>query len=573
MEGSTKHHEGVRSADRGRARHWRIDQCCRVSMQVQANQMIHRLYWSPGTPSQVIIGEILSPGLSPYLSSIISWSSRDLQRLSTPEPSLSAVDRIRRYQLRWCKRSQSEALANLSPRLCAILANHDDPYDHAHATLAVLDPATLHSTPSPESHFCGNQEWVAPSGSHVILCDTSADQMVFRIFVLPSLQEQASLCFPETHPITSSPPWKRQALVTRAPSGCHVAVLWDATYSRDRDSHLGPLTIHDGMTGQLVCSSHPWAGSSERAFYCFVCIWSPTSTTVLVMQQLIHEIPDLRGCCFLFNFDGVFKSCRALHDVYKVTFSPCGSYVHSVSISGVNGHGNIGKILWADDLSFIHDFQVSRHLPAIVWSSDGRAAVLPNSGLLLMPDAVLCSMSSEVFDGPFAISGPKKWFQISLSPCGQLVVGTMSAHKVGAISTTATNFVACANPAGLLYQAQVSRQHQSCKFAAVTGLRASWLLDSIAWHPCPGKHVVYAISDAANSIYLIHAHLRVCRVWSWKDLLAMSRRPFKLRHQAQLGVTSPIKMMWLPDGSRLAITNAEYLVVLTFDPELATIIH
>ncbi len=541
-------------------------------------------------PSQVFIGEVVdSWGLyDAYVSSIISWNASDLRHLSIPEPSLPAVDRICRYQLRWCKRSQSEALADLPPRLCAILPHHDldDPWLERTA-LVVLNPSTLHATPSPEAHFCCDQEWVAPDGAHVILCDTTADRLVFRIFGLPSLHEQASLCFPETHPIATPSRWYGQALVTWAPSGSHVAVLWDVTQCPDLNANLGPLTIHDGITGQIVCSSHPWAGTSERLLHDFMCTWSPTSSTVLVVQRPIVKMPDLVGCFWLCDLNGFCESLYARdRKVEQVTFSPCGSYVHCEYISDFSGDDSsnhsviMGGTMGGTERPRNSPPALKMGERQLKWTCDDTAAVLPNSStLLFLSDAARCSPTIfQQFDGLdelATISGNSRMFQISLSPCGQHIVGALSAQQssqAGAIPT-ATNLLVCA-PSASLWQAQVSRQHQSCNFAPVGGLHASWLLDSIAWHPCPGKHVVYAISDAAHSIYLINAHLRVCiRVWSWEDLLAMSRRPTRLRHQAQLRETSPIKMMWLPDGSQLAITNAEYLVVLTFDPELATVTH
>ncbi len=121
------HHSAFNAACEKYCQAWHMlsDCCLCVFVQVHANQMIDRLYPSPNTPSQVFIGEIVdSAGLSdPDVSSIISWDARDLHRQITSEPSLSTVDQIRRSQLRWCKRSQSEALANLPPRLCAILPN------------------------------------------------------------------------------------------------------------------------------------------------------------------------------------------------------------------------------------------------------------------------------------------------------------------------------------------------------------------------------------------------------------------------------------------------------------------
>ena len=300
-------------------------------MQVKSGQ-IDQLLWTPRALGRMLIAEVVSsrdPEAS-VISIIIAFNAFSLQPVTPQQQPQADVDIVYRNQLGCCKFAHADPPAISPPYLYAIRpsARAMDPNENCPSTLTAIDSSSLLVTPSPASHYCRDKDWISSDGSTAVLYDASADQMAFRIFTLPALQMQAKLNFPPGHPVTSSPPSDVQALIAWAPSGQHVAVLWDVSFSYDEQATLGPLTTHDASSGDAVCSCHPWEGTSRR-LYQFSCTWSLSSDTVLLLQLPNMEIPELGGSFWLCKLDGQSMNVSRSPEVCleRALFSPCGRFI------------------------------------------------------------------------------------------------------------------------------------------------------------------------------------------------------------------------------------------------------
>ena len=554
-------------------------------MQVKPGHAINQLFWTSGLSSPILVADLVGNHYS-LTSSITAWDASDLQPLVPQKPS-TAVDKVSRSHLGWCKPSRADIVNGISPSLHAlVMAAEDDPHRFAHMTLNIVDPSTMLATPSPASHFCCFPDWISRDGSRAVLFDATIGRCAFWIYNLPGLQAQARLSFPAGHPIASSPSWNRQNLVEWAPTGDLVAILWDAMPA-ETGVHFGPLTVHDASNGHVVCSCHPWAGTSDMLRYDLLCSWAPSSSTFLVMQLPGCIMPEGGGCFWLCKMDG---RCTRRYDppglcLVGAAFSPCARFVWCDYISRSNeddsGESQAHHVAIftadADSMLFNHQYtEMEGEVYEVIFGLNDSIAVLPQAQcLLIFRDDGRSILQTDMFVGLDAMRPQLHAFKISRSPCGKILVGMLDgrdpaakAEMDNARARDIEGSLSSGQMADLLWQAWTVNnpspfpERQQIPFRNVTGLHSAWLPQTITWHPSSGKHTLYAIANSEQHICLIDAQHRAClKMWQYKDLLEMSGG---LSESMDHELDGAMSLTWSPDGAQLALACCNRLLVLMF---------
>ena len=564
-------------------------------LQVKTGYLIDQVLWTPTVPGHVIVAEVVRSWdlQAASASSIIAFDASSLQPVNPEQPSDAADAKIYRHQLGWCKHAHADSPAGSPPYLYAICPadwHLDDPIMEAHSTVIVVDPSSLLATPSPSAHYCCSKDWISCDGSRAVLCDASADQLAFRIFSLPALEAQAELSFPGGHPITSSPPPGGQALITWAPSGDLVAVLWDASYSPDDTAGMGPLTVHDASSGDLICSRGSWSDNADRSLYEVSCSWSPSSEKLLLVQRPRTEIPEHSGVISLCTLDGLSLSIDRIPELrlQRAAFSPCGRFMSSDYVLTVNEDQDEGQeeeseglhcyfICAADGYS-----ELCRYTGGddeVIFAPNGQFAVLPIAQTVVaLPEAVPICQGFAGLDAMQPVRDVFKLrhaFKVSWSPCGKILVGMIDSQDVTVkfakelrVAYSGMEHSDIQSSLDKIWHTHVDQstalhdEWQSCLFCPVEEACSAWLPQSISWHPCPGKYTIYAVADTEHSIFLIDAQHRAClKMWSWEALIEMSGdTPEEVHHEHD----ESLRLTWSPNGSQLAVAAANHLVVLTF---------
>ena len=391
---------------------------------------------------------------------------------------------------------------------------------------------------------------------------------------------------------------------------------------------LGPLTIHEASTGELLRSFHDWAGMSERVDHRFAFSWSPDSSTVLVVLHPNAETHEKGGSFWLCGTNGDASGTLTPPNLRleSPAFSPCGRFLHWEYVPELDENAPLedvphyGRIATAIDQRVLYDYDGLEE--EVLWSPKGDVAIFTKARFLLtLPDLEEPLVTTRLeFGGLHRIQPLLDGFHLSLSPCGQPLVGVI---KHGSQNMAAQSFkeIDCQHggpypdmwPAlNCVWQARLDLNdwQEACVFSPIEGLQSFWLPKSIAWHPCPGSHPIYAIADTKRDIFLIDAWRPAClKKWRWKALLKEARPLSRAPKQPAMNDFYPFGcschkeegneeedepsqyedegeeeseyedeedngkhhefcLSWSPDGSQLAISCAENLLILTFGPDL-----
>ena len=476
----------------------------------------------------------------------------ELDRLAPSQAQHSppaAVSTLCRDQLGWC--------AGFPTKLW-FLTPTDDEYLSRLVIMAPPDPAFNFL----DSQYIGSRKWVSSDGSKAMMCSNIEGHLFFSIFSLPDLVERASLSFPAAHPISSCSSWEGQAKIRWSPAGQLVAVLWDATHEADDEAHLGPLTIHDAATGRVVCSWHPWAGSSERSTYQFLCAWAPSCTAVVVAQLPRIEALGSEGCFTLLCMDGTHSSIDIPRENFleRVAFSPCGAFICWEAVSDGQSCGGIVTVKSAElscTFSSVQSANSSLNAGRFMWfpactARHGMALLPGTQGVTAPPTSGSGPWSCQPVGGLDFMSHHAGSFQRVVSPSGMLMIGAV--HPAPSHTRPPTGY---RDPQGL-YVAQVWPESRCC-FTRLHVPDGLWLPDRIAWRPGSASEV-FAIPTMEGSIHILDGKQQKC-ICSWDCDELLRGLGVDMFNETKVVITD---VMWSPDGSQLAIVINQSVVAVRF---------
>lgn len=154
--------------------------------------------------------------------------------------------------------------------------------------------------------------------------------------------------------------------------------------------------------------------------------------------------------------------------------------------------------------------------------------------------------------------------RMGFSPCGTLLVGCWQMqHGPGTFEHSAwppdTDSRLWQRPWQLWHgspNAGPDAERNVCSMRTVAASDAEFRMASIAFHPHPSCHRIYAVADTAYSIHLIdgYAHRRM-QVWTWQQL---SQQP------GEYSGKFAVQLKWSWDGSQLAVLAPGLTALITF---------
>ena len=153
---------------------------------------------------------------------------------------------------------------------------------------------------------------------------------------------------------------------------------------------------------------------------------------------------------------------------------------------------------------------------------------------------------------------------LSLSPCRRLLVGMalQRSSRAEDHQQSVRKRLAIRRASKKLWHGHIHTDQKTCVFSPISASFMDWWPETLAWHPCPGDNVVYAIWGHSHDLFLMDGKRNVCiKSWSWRELCNLAGNMDLYR------AMRPMRLPWLcwaPDGSRLAFFADNCVVVLTF---------
>ena len=469
--------------------------------------------------------------------------------------------------------------------------------------IAVLDvrAGSLARVPS-HLHTVGNypstQDWVSPA-CDALLVPQPGQTAAVLIYSLPSLHLVSKLPGPGRgidSPCSVdeelSKDWHKMAIyeLNWSPTGAQAAILWDSKWSSEiATPELHIFSLNDLHNVRLMRQAVP---QYDDDAYVWRCSWSPSGSWLLMSSPEAAE--DGGDDVKLVSPSGDCQTVILPEDTNSaiiISWSACGQY-----LSGVDEERSSEDASVTATRGFIWDPTARQTCftwradgkDRVSWSHKGSKCVMPSCGVILtLPTSshrgpcspilkllarlTACptwSTDAAASSSSLQRSGTTDADRLSLSPCGDLLVGCWQMQRrLGSFKCSGRLPEIDSGTRQRPWQLWHGKCRGTsdalgdvCSMQSVAAGDAQFSMTSIAFHPHPSCHRIYAIADTDGSVHLrdSYGHSRL-RLWTWPQLS---------QQLEEASTKQEMQLKWSWDGAQLAVLATGLVVLIAFEAGL-----